>query len=280
MKKNFPFIFARFNPGKAVTPIGSPAGQRSYGQLSMVIYTSMLVIAILPVLAVGWLGYKNYNRLFTISEREQLEWKLDGKIKSIEHMVTSLRSVVQFTARRDRYQELTEGENLEQLFLRIQRQYSFFADLGVIDQNGIQRAYYGPYDLQGTDYSGEEWFREVFERGLYISGVYTGYRKVPHFAIAVSNLDPTTHRLWVLRATIDASTLQEFIEAIKTNATDDLFLVDREGTLQTASGYYGAALSHYPAGVEVGMRHRLSAGGRILQRLSVRFAAPPGPWCS
>lgn len=254
-------IFDKIVSGKVATPIGSPAGQRSYGQLSIILYSAMLATALLPMLVVGWLGYKNYNRLFTISEREQLEWKLDGKIKSIEHMVASLKSVVQFTARRDRYVELTEGRNLEELFVRIQRQYAFFADLGVIDQHGIQRAYYGPYDLQGTDYSREEWFKEVFERGLYISDVYTGYRKVPHFAIAVSNLDPNTRQLWVLRATIDASTLQEFIDTTKTNATDDLFLVNREGVLQTSSGYYGATLGQYGAKVETGIRHRLSAKG-------------------
>ncbi len=67
---------------------------------------------------------------------------------------------------------------------------------------------------------------EVSDRGVYISGVYTGYRKVPHFSIAVNNLDPVTGEMWVLRATIDALTLQHFIDTIKTDASDDLFLVD------------------------------------------------------
>jgi two-component system NtrC family sensor kinase len=254
-------IFDWIAPAAVKNPIDGASGQRSYAQLSIVLYSTMLLIAIFPVLIVGWLGYQNYNRLFQISEREELEWKLDGKIKSIEHMVASLKSVVQFTAKRDRYMELTEEDSLEELFVRIQNQYAFFADLGVIDQSGIQQAYYGPYNLQGADYSKEEWLGEVFEKGVYISGVYTGYRKVPHFAIAVSNLDPKTRRLWVLRATIDASTLQEFIDTIKTNATDDLFLVDGEGVLQTASGYYGKTLAKFGSPVEAGIRHRLSDRG-------------------
>jgi len=254
-------IFDRIIPSAMMNPLESTSGRRNYAQLGLVLYSVMLLIAFLPVLIVGWLGYQNYNQLFQASEREQLEWKLDGKIKSIEHMVSSLKSVVQFTARRDRYTELTEQDNLERLFERIQRQYAFFADLGVIDQNGVQQAYHGPYDLHGTDYSKEEWFKEVFETGVYISRVYTGYRKVPHFAIAVSNLDPKTHQAWILRATIDASTLQEFIDTIKTHATDDLFLVDDEGVLQTSSGYYGQTLSRFPSPVEVGIRHKLSAQG-------------------
>jgi len=254
-------IFDWMAPDALKNRIDAASGQRSYAQLSTVLYSTMLLIAIFPVLVVGWLGYQNYNRLFQISEREELEWKLDGKIKSIEHMITSLKSVVQFVARRDRYMELTEGNNLEELFLRIQHQYSFFADLGVIDHDGIQQAYYGPYNLQGTDYSKEKWLGEVFEKGVYISGVYMGYRKVPHFAIAVSNLDPKTRQLWVLRATIDASTLQDFIDTIKTNYTDDLFLVDGEGVLQTSSGYYGKTLTKFHSPVEVGIRHEISERG-------------------
>jgi two-component system NtrC family sensor kinase len=62
---------------------------------------------------------------------------------------------------------------------------------------------------------------------------------VPHFSIAVSHTDPKTRKIWVLRATIDASTLQKFVDAIKTNASDDLFLVDDDGVPQTRSEFYG-----------------------------------------
>lgn len=262
MKAKAPFTIIQKLARDAVkSPVDSASGGRNYRMLSMILYSIMLVIAMVPVLIVAWLGYQNYNELLQDSEREQLEWKLDGKVKSIEHMITSLKSVVQFVARRDRYAELTEDNNLEELFGRLHRQYSFFADLGVIDQFGVQQAYFGPYDLQGTDYSGEEWFKEVFDTGVYISRVYTGYRKVPHFAIAVGNIDPKTHQRWVLRATIDASTLQEFITAIKTHATDDLFLVDEEGVLQTESGYYGKTLSRFTSDVRVGLDHKLSEKG-------------------
>lgn len=261
IRKKTMTLFDRIVPDALRSPVDSGSGGRNYGQLRMILYSTMLLIAMGPVVSVAWLGYRNYNQLFQNSEREQLVWKLDGKIKSIEHMVESLKSVVQFAARRDRYTELTEGNNLEELLIRLQRQYSFFADLGVVDQAGIQQAYYGPYELKGADYSGEEWFKEVFEKGVYISRVYTGYRKVPHFAIAVGNLDPKTRKLWILRATIDASTLQEFINTIKTSATDDLFLVDDEGVLQTSSIYFGKTLAKLTSRVTAGIHHQLSEQG-------------------
>ena len=221
----------------------------------------MLIIAMVPVLIVGGLGYYNYNDLLQKSEEEQLEWQLSGSIKSIEHMVESLKSVIQFAARPDRYLELLSGDRLEKLFHRIQLQYPYLADLGVVDQKGIQQAYFGSYDLQGTDYSNERWFREVTSKGVYMSSVDTGFREVPHFAIAVSNYDPRTNSVWVLRATIDASTLQQFTNTIKTNAADDLFLVDNRGNLQTTSLYFGQTLSQFNHSLSPGIKHSISENG-------------------
>ncbi len=235
--------------------------RRNYGQLRLILFSVMIVIAMGPVIMVAGLGYHNYKDLLQKEQHEQLDWQLDGSIKSIEALVESLKSVVQFTARRDRYTELVTGTNLEELFVRIKRQYTFFADLGVIDHSGIQQAYWGHYDLQNVDYSQEEWFQEVTVKGVYISRVYTGYREVPHFAVAVSNLDPKTRELWVLRATIDAVTLQQFVNAIKTNASDDLFLVDEEGFLQTVSGHYGQTLAHFSSDLNYGIHHSLNDEG-------------------
>jgi two-component system NtrC family sensor kinase len=207
------------------------------------------------------LGYHNYKDLLEKEERGQLDSRLDGSIRSIEAMVDSLKSVVLFVARPNRYVELTTGDSLEQLFIRLKRQYDFFADLGVIDDQGIQQSYWGPYDLKGKDYSEEVWFKEVIAKGLYISRVYAGYRQVPHFAIAVSHIDPQIKKIWVLRATIDAITLQRFVNTIKTNVSDDLFLVDDDGFPQTSSEYYGQHFSQTGMKMIPGIHHGLSGEG-------------------
>lgn len=231
----FPYVFE--------DSIQTGLNRRSYKQFSTILFSLMIAMAMGPVILTAGLGYVNYKELLQKEERGQLESRLDGSIRSIEAMVDSLMSVVLFVARPNRYIELTTGDSLEQLYIRLKRQYGFFTDLGVIDHEGIQKSYWGPYDLQGKDYSEELWFKEVVAKGLYISRVYAGYRQVPHFAIAVSHTDPKTRKIWVLRATIDASTLQKFVDAIKTNASDDLFLVDDDGVPQTRSAFYGQNFS-------------------------------------
>lgn len=251
--KKLKSIINKFLPNPLKSSIDLGLVRRNYGHFRLILFVIMLIITTVPATTIAILGYSNYKSLLQKDERIQLKWQLDGSVRAIEQMVENLKSVVQFAARRDRYKELTMDSNLKNLFDRLHRQYPFFADLGVIDQNGIQQTYYGPYGLQGTDYSGESWLKAVFNQGLHISRVYKGYRNVPHFAIAVGNYDPATRQTWVLRATIDAITLQQFVDTIKTNASDDLFLIDNKGVLQTQSDYYGQALERSDIETKVGI---------------------------
>ena len=250
--------------------------QRDYQQFRLLLFLVMIAIAMGPVIMTAGLGYFNYQDLLQKEERGQLEARLTGSSRAIEALIDSLKSVVVFVARKNRYLELTTGSNLEDLFARIKRQYEYFADLGVINQSGIQQVYCGPYDLGGTDYSKEEWFREVIDKGVYISHVYTGYRHVPHFAIAVANHDPTTKKTWVLRATIDAVTLQNFVTTIKTNASDDLFLVDDAGYLQTSSEFYGKILTQLVADIKPGCSRGCPAKEKIFFMRGAKSKILPG----
>ncbi|MDX9896382.1 MAG: ATP-binding protein, partial [Desulfofustis sp.] len=268
-------LFEKLLPASLKNSISNGLTGRNYQLLRLMLCSIMLLISMVPVLVVASLGYHNYGHLVNKTERQQTEWQLDGKIKSIEHMIESLTSIVQFTARNDRYAELIVGDNLRDLYERLNRQYVYFADLGVIDQDGIQRAYYGPYALMGANYSRETWFKEVIEQNLYISRVYTGYRHVPHFAIAVSNINPLTQQPWVLRATIDATTLQRFINTIKTNASDDLFLIDEDGVLQTESSYYGRPLTKIDIHLVPGFQEIVSRDQEQLSQITSDIKRTP-----
>jgi two-component system NtrC family sensor kinase len=229
----------------ALKGLGIDNNKRNYSQIRVALFSTIMAITIVPLLLIAGLSYYNYNDLLIKEERGQLESRLDKSIRAISAMVENLKTVIEFTAKQDRYAELIIPANLERLFIRLKQHYTFFADIGVIDSDGLQHSYYGPYDLEGTDYSNEQWFKEVLAKGIFISKVYLGYRQVPHFSIAVSNYDPNTRKQWVLRTTIDASTLQKFINTIKTDTIDDLFLIDQDGILQTSSALYGESLSLY-----------------------------------
>jgi len=184
---------------------------------------------------------------------------------------------VQFVAR-DRCDELISSDELDKLYQRLKEVYPGFVDLGLIDRQGIQLSYAGPYDLEGYDYSQQQWFIEALEKDTYISNVFLGYRQVPHFVVAVQIRNGENDVPLMLRATIDAETLHNFISRINTKADDDIFIIDDEGILQTSSAYFGKTLEKFTrlsSMTEDELTSSLTAGDKKILQVSVKLQNTP-----
>lgn len=225
----------------------SSSPSKRYRHLRLTLLFAMIGISMIPLISVAGLGYFEYQDLLQQSEKEQLQWNLEGAKKSIEAYVGKLQSVLNFVARSDRYEELLTQDAAEDLFVRFQEHCPCFADLGVIDSKGVQRTYVGPYNLLGKNYSEQKWFHQTLTREVYISNVFLGYREIPHFVMAVSNQIDDSDEQWVLRVTINAETLQEFISKINTKAADDIFILNENNVLQTSTVNYGSVLESFSA---------------------------------
>ena len=118
-------------------------------------------------------------------------------------------------------------------------------DLGVIDPLGYQRNYVGPYELRGKDYSEQEWYKQVVKHGVHVSDVFLGYRRIPHFVIAVKRLLPNG-TFFVLRAAIEISPFERLLSELELEGKGDAFMINHEGTLQTSSRYHGRVLEKLP----------------------------------
>jgi len=108
---------------------------------------------------------------------------------------------------------------------------SDFVDLGIVNAEGIQVAYAGPYPLQGADYSKAEWFDAVKRRRVFVSDVIFGLRGVPHFIIAL--LVDVGGEQWVLKATLDFMAINDLVEDIRIGETGLAFITNRSGQFQT-----------------------------------------------
>lgn len=111
----------------------------------------------------------------------------------------------------------------------------FFVDLGVVDPDGVQRSYAGPFNLANADYAGAAWFLAAKDREYYISDVFTGLRGTPHFIIAVRKL--VDGRSWLVRATIDFEAFNSLVESIALGQTGFAFILNRAGQFQTRPRY-------------------------------------------
>ena len=115
----------------------------------------------------------------------------------------------------------------------------------MIDDHGEQPCYSGPFELSGLNYIDQDWFHEVARLGTYTSDVFLGFRNSPHFAIATKH-DQDDGGFHVLRATVDADMLSEQILTAGLNPSDDVFLINRDGILQSPSRRYGEILQPFP----------------------------------
>jgi two-component system NtrC family sensor kinase len=127
----------------------------------------------------------------------------------------------------------------------MKQEFGGFVDLGLIDPSGVQVSYVGPYELKGKNYKDHDWFHEAVVRGEHVSDVFMGYRKFPHFVIAVQAESDVGER-WILRATIDTDRFISLIASMGLDPASDAFLINHAGTFQTSSRLYGKVLEKFP----------------------------------
>ncbi len=127
---------------------------------------------------------------------------------------------------------LGRQEHLEKLFVAVNKTNEI-VDLHVIDSSGAQLAYVGPYarSIKGKNYHGQPWFEDVLINGKHISDVFTGYREVPHFVVAVT--DPL--KSYVLRATINSAIFNALLLNAQIGPRGDAYILNHQGEFQTPS---------------------------------------------
>nr|WP_320016701.1 sensor histidine kinase [uncultured Desulfobacter sp.] len=106
-----------------------------------------------------------------------------------------------------------------------------FTDLGLVDSEGIQFAYEGPFRLVNADYSEATWFLKAMDSPYYISDVFAGLRGHPHFILAVKL--SAQGRTYILRSTINFTAFNSLVENVQIGRTGTAFIVNAQGQLQT-----------------------------------------------
>ena len=203
-------------------------------------------LAGVPLITLMIISYFWLENLLEADYDNDLRWQIKNTQESIEYFLKEKFSGLNFLISLSSYDQLSDQKALNSIFVKCKTQFGELVDLGVIGSNGIQKSYAGPYHLEGKDYSNQDWFHEVVIRGVYVSEVFTGYRKIPHFAIAIRQEAPDKGTFWILRATIDTETLHNFVSTFNLEKDDDAFIINNVGILQTPSRFHGNVLDRFP----------------------------------
>lgn len=213
-----------------------------YRKLWWEIILATLSFSIFPLLILGGVIYHQFSVSYTAKIMDNMKTLAENRASSIDLFLEERISQLTGLANTHSVQQLQNEDYLNKIFNIIQTRSRSFLDLGIIDEEGNHLAYVGPHYsiLKKVNYKDETWFHEVMATGVYVSDVFLGFRKIPHFIIAVMVREK--NQSWVLRATIDSDIIDNIVRGAWIGKKGDALIVNRENVLQTTPRFGGKVM--------------------------------------
>ena len=216
-----------------------------YRRLFWTAFFAVSTVALAPLVIMTWINYHQYEEAFREEEtRPLVRFVAIGK-QSLEDFLEARTAALNYVLLARSHDELGDPATLDEILQNMQVSFGGVIDLGIIEKDGTQVAYAGPFQLEGEDYTDFPWFQEVTRRGTYISEVFLGLRQSPHFIIAIYR-ETTPGQGYVLRATIDTEYINRLVRTLLHETGGDVFLLDQQGILQTPPLSSGNVLERAP----------------------------------
>lgn len=192
----------------------------------------MILVSFTPlILIAGVIGYY-FETAYRDKVLAHLQELVEKHQQNINTFLDEKLSYIKVLADSYSYEQLSDEAFLQNKLVILQNAYSgIFVDLGIIDSEGLQVARAGNFKMEKADYSRAEWFHEARKRDYYISDVFLGLRKTPHFIISVKK--QRGEQWWILRATIDFLAFNMLVENLRIGRTGSAFIINKSGEFQT-----------------------------------------------
>ena len=208
------------------------------------IFICMVLVPLIPFLFVLGIGYYHFTGSLETSTLATMNRIVEDHRQMIDTFLKERRGNLEFILNSYSYDEITDPRQFNHIFTQLQHFSNAFLDLGVFDQEGIHVIYEGPFRLAGRNYGNEEWFKHVLREGCYISDVFLGFRKIPHFVIAIKREEG--QRSWVIRATIDTYVFNTLVEKVRIGKTGEAYILNDQSVFQTGRRSGGELLAKDP----------------------------------
>ena len=205
-------------------------------------------VAIVPLVVTALISYELNRDTMESELLLRTSQLVSNSWRSVALFLSERQAALNFIAHDNTFESLCEQKRLKAILENLNQQFGGFEDLGVLDSAGIQQTYVGPHRLEGRNYRDRPWFGELLERGVYISDLLTGFRNEPHFDLAVKR-KLADGSFFVLRAALASQAFNDLIAQFEDiGEKADVFVINRDGVLQSPSRHYGEILNkiHFP----------------------------------
>jgi signal transduction histidine kinase len=211
---------------------------RRIWELAVALAAGVALVALISMTVFDYFVTRNAFKSEILARTSRL---VSDARRTVSFLLAERASALDFIVHGNTFEELNEAKRLAALLENLKKTFVGFVDLGLIDSSGRQRTYVGPYKLGGVDNSDQKWFKEVLARGVYVSDMSHGFQDATYLVTAVKR-DLPDGSFYVLRATLDTEWFNNLFSRLEVSGPGDTFIINREGTLQTPSRYYGKVL--------------------------------------
>ncbi|MFH0729158.1 MAG: ATP-binding protein [Pseudomonadota bacterium] len=220
-------------------------GSAFYRTLTRKMIFIMVIVSFTPLFLVTGLILEKYNRSYREKVHAHLGELVEKHSQNIDGFLTEHLNLLRFFVDSHPFEQFRDESFLELKLAQLQLQFGgIFEDLGVVDDQGIQVDYAGPYKLLRAHYTDAEWFKKALEHPYFISDVFLGLRGLPHFIIAVRQ--EINGRFWIIRATINFTAFNNLVENLRIGKTGFAFILNKAEEFQTKPPVgYRPGKNHY-----------------------------------
>jgi two-component system, NtrC family, sensor kinase len=205
---------------------------KHYRSLIRNIVLTIMIVSMVPMILVSSTLYLQFRHSYQEKVSDHLRELIQKHKQNIDNYLQERLTDIRLMTSRYGYDRLKEEDLLQHNLDLLKEEYEkAFVDLGVIDAQGYQKAYAGPFKLSDAFYGDAEWFKDVSQKYYVISDVFLGLRGLPHFIVAVRS--EVNGRSWILRATIDFVAFNALVQNIRIGETGFAYILNRQGKLQT-----------------------------------------------
>ncbi len=256
-------------------------GRKDYSSVKNNILASMILVPLVPFFSALAIGYFYFAASIEKSTVATMNRIAADHGSMIESFLNERKADLAFISSTTSFEDLKRPDVLEKVYNELQKKSHVYADLGIFDDKGMHVSYHGPYSLMGIDYHDATWFREVLRKKYYISDVFRGFRRIPHFVIAVAADSP--QGTWVIRATIDSNFFNNFVKTVHVGQTGEAYLLNSEGLFQTEQRLGGKLMEkdgdfHIYRDAHQGVRSFIARDTRGVTQVYATLWVKDGAW--
>ena len=202
-------------------PRNIPSPRMMSGQLTVL----SILVALVPLLCLGTLGYVFHDSSYRAKTRALLSEQAMGAAQSVTAFLEEKAANLRQEAGAAGFDTLSDPARLRERLHALQNAYQgVFLDLDILDAEGRVVARTGA-EAPHAAASPEPWFQQAISRPQYVSGL--GLRDMRLFIAVRVTSDRSP---WLLRAHLDPAQIDDRIRLFHPGGLGGAFFLDRQGS--------------------------------------------------